>query len=85
MPLNEGPLNRRDAKSAEKGQSQPLEDLSVPATSTALDDCGRASATAQGLTAPPLCFNHLSMQLTIEIPDQLASPKSSRADYCAGK
>src|ERR1035438_6233232 len=29
MQLNEGPLNRRDAKSAEKDQSQPLEALSL--------------------------------------------------------
>jgi hypothetical protein len=29
MPLNEGPLNRRDAESAEKDKSQPLEDLSL--------------------------------------------------------
>jgi len=29
MQLNEGPLNRRDAKSAEKDQSQPVEDLSL--------------------------------------------------------
>ena len=29
MQLNEGPLNRRDAKTAEKGQSQPVEGLSL--------------------------------------------------------
>jgi hypothetical protein len=29
MRLNEGPLNRRDAKSAEKDKSEPLEDLSL--------------------------------------------------------
>jgi hypothetical protein len=29
MQLNEGPLHRRDADSAEKTQSQPLEDLSL--------------------------------------------------------
>jgi hypothetical protein len=29
MQLNESQLNRRDAKGAEKGQSQPLEELSL--------------------------------------------------------